>query len=189
MLRNLMAVALMAFPVSASAAVFADGLVSAINTTAFGSTLVTGAPDEGGRYLGSSSDPPAQLGELVVQFSGGVWDGAGTDLKIYDIIPSADETFDIFVSSNNSSYTRIGGFAATNALIDFNGLFAGPVFFVKLINTSREVSADIDAIEGFHTFGSAVPEPATWAMMLFGFGVIGQVLRRRTGAMRRRFAI
>ena len=31
----------------------------------------------------------------------------------------------------------------------------------------------------------AVPEPATWAMMLFGFGAIGVGLRRRTAAGRR----
>ncbi len=27
---------------------------------------------------------------------------------------------------------------------------------------------------------NAVPEPATWAMMLFGFGLVGSILRRRT---------
>lgn len=31
------------------------------------------------------------------------------------------------------------------------------------------------------TAGSAVPEPATWAMMLLGFGMTGFGLRRRTG--------
>ncbi|MBL0000449.1 MAG: PEP-CTERM sorting domain-containing protein [Sphingomonadales bacterium] len=28
--------------------------------------------------------------------------------------------------------------------------------------------------------GSAVPEPATWAMMLLGFGFAGMMLRRRS---------
>lgn len=31
----------------------------------------------------------------------------------------------------------------------------------------------------------AVPEPATWALMIFGFGTVGFALRRRRGAIRR----
>jgi hypothetical protein len=31
---------------------------------------------------------------------------------------------------------------------------------------------------------SAVPEPATWAMMIIGFGVAGGALRRRPAAAR-----
>lgn len=32
---------------------------------------------------------------------------------------------------------------------------------------------------------AAVPEPATWAMMIFGFGAIGSVVRRRSGTLAR----
>lgn len=35
------------------------------------------------------------------------------------------------------------------------------------------------ALEGSITIEQAVPEPATWAMMLFGFGAIGFAMRRR----------
>ena len=36
-------------------------------------------------------------------------------------------------------------------------------------------------------FGIAVapvPEPGTWAMMILGFGLVGGMMRRRTGAIR-----
>ena len=35
----------------------------------------------------------------------------------------------------------------------------------------------------------AVPEPATWAMMILGFGVVGGALRRRSAATRPRLAV
>lgn len=35
-----------------------------------------------------------------------------------------------------------------------------------------------------HDFRSAVPEPATWAMMILGFGAIGAAMRRGTGRRR-----
>ncbi|QDZ09176.1 PEP-CTERM sorting domain-containing protein [Sphingomonas panacisoli] len=38
------------------------------------------------------------------------------------------------------------------------------------------------------TTGGAVPEPATWAMMLLGFGAIGGTLRRRSVTTRVRYA-
>ncbi len=164
---------------TAHAAIFADTLVSQENTTAFGSGLVTGAPDGGGLYIGSDSDPPTFPGQFTVGFSTALGDGAGADLRLYEIASSTNETFDLFVSSDNISFTLIGGFNATNALIDFNGLFAGPVSFVKLVNTSTVVSADFDAIEGLYAFTGGVPEPQSWAMMLAGFGLVGGAMRRR----------
>ena len=38
------------------------------------------------------------------------------------------------------------------------------------------------------TFAAAVPEPATWAMMILGFGLVGEGLRRRRTAPGVRFA-
>ncbi|HEY9234280.1 MAG TPA: PEPxxWA-CTERM sorting domain-containing protein, partial [Phenylobacterium sp.] len=34
-----------------------------------------------------------------------------------------------------------------------------------------------------HVTGGAVPEPATWAMMITGFGLAGAAIRRRRGAL------
>jgi len=31
-------------------------------------------------------------------------------------------------------------------------------------------------------FLAAVPEPATWALMILGFGMVGAALRRRAGS-------
>ena len=42
----------------------------------------------------------------------------------------------------------------------------------------------LDNLTGRLPFVSAVPEPASWAMMILGFGVIGAALRRRAGVAR-----
>lgn len=164
---------------------FATTLVSSSNTTSFGSGLVTGGPDGGGLFLGSTFDPPAALGTITVGFANPLGNGAGADLRIYDVANSANETFNVFLSSDNVGYTLIGEFSATNNLVDWDSLFAGPVSFVRLTNTSQSVSVDIDAIEGFFRFSTAVPEPSTWAMLILGFGAVGGAMRGRGNAASR----
>ena len=53
----------------------------------------------------------------------------------------------------------------------------GPLIKSALFQ-STENSFEFDNI----AIGGAVPEPATWAMMLFGFGIVGSALRSRRSA-------
>ena len=66
---------------------------------------------------------------------------------------------------------------ATNPLvtISFTGLDAANVGSLEFSSSSNAFEFDNVAV-----VSSAVPEPATWAMMLFGFGVVGSALRRRS---------
>jgi hypothetical protein len=165
---------------TAANADFATSLVSQTNTTAFGSGNVTGAPDGGGRWLGNTSDPPQFPGNLTVFFANPLGNGAGADLRIYDVASSSNETFNVFVSTDNFLLTFLGEYSATNNLVDWDGLFSGPVHYVRLVNTSQVASADIDAVEGFYRFvNPAIPEPSTWAMLILGFGAVGAAMRSR----------
>ena len=65
----------------------------------------------------------------------------------------------------------------------------GPGFFTLtlagLATTDTSLPPSNPSIGGTASFSAAVvPEPATWALFILGFGAIGGALRRRSGAVR-----
>ena len=82
------------------------------------------------------------------------------------------------VSVAGGGTTSIFAPPATSVIQQFNlPMLADTAYTVTLAGTSP-VSAG--AISGNVTItNAAVPEPATWAMMILGFGAVGMVLRRR----------
>lgn len=52
--------------------------------------------------------------------------------------------------------------------------------------TGIRLSSSQNSLELDNIAGSAVPEPATWAMMLFGFGAVGFGMRRRRNKVQQR---
>jgi hypothetical protein len=163
---------------AAQAITYADTLVSQQFTTSFGSGLVTGAPDGGGRFLGNSFDPPTNPGNIVVRFVDGLTTGVGADLFVVDIGSSTNETADIFVSPDNINYTFVGGLNAVANSLDFGALYSGTFYYVRVANSSTLVSIDIDAVGG--NFAAApIPEPSTYAMFGVGLLFLGAMQRRR----------
>jgi hypothetical protein len=162
---------------AAQAQIYADTLVSQQFTTSFGSGLVTGAPDGGGRFLGSTFDPPANPGNIVVRFTSGLTTGPGADLFVVDVGSSANETANVFVSPDNVTFTFVGGLNAVANTLDFGALYTGVFSYVRLVNSSTLVSIDIDAVGG--NFAAPVPEPATYAMFGAGALLLGALKRRR----------
>lgn len=100
----------------------------------------------------------------------------------------ADATLSLLLNGVSVATTRAGSVSGTtpgkwntfsstykatqNAAVDLKFSFAG-------LGTGGQAAADF-AID--RVFAVAAPEPATWAMMIFGFGVAGGALRRRRSA-------
>lgn len=51
------------------------------------------------------------------------------------------------------------------------------------LNTIEVVGSGVGAFDGTATFTATVPEPASWAMMIGGLGLIGVALRRRSAGL------
>lgn len=100
---------------------------------------------------------------------------SGGSMEIYQIVGGNDVAI-------TDSFTQIGAATpkAVSSQTDYSGSFdLGPGNYLLKI-----VSSGVDAVktQGAAKFsvelqGTAVPEPATWAVMLMGFGAIGASMR------------
>lgn len=59
------------------------------------------------------------------------------------------------------------------------GDYLGKALFIALGGSGRGAAYDNVRLDVSALTPSAVPEPATWAMMIFGFGMVGAVARNR----------
>lgn len=99
------------------------------------------------------------------------------------------------VSDVGSAGVRLEAFDALGALLGFDsafgtGLGKGNVDFLSIaadgIAAFKIYQPNYDNIDGMivdnmtFTTASEAPEPATWAMMVGGFGLLGAAMRRRT---------
>ncbi len=134
-------------------------------------------------------------GALVLKFTDNLLTGSGDskdDLWIFEIGPDVEDTT-VDVSTDGVNWLSVGKVFGSTRGIDIDAFGYGPSSafnYVRLIDVANEgatsgatVGADIDAVGAISTKPSGVvPEPATWALMLLGFGGLGAALRRRRGA-------
>jgi hypothetical protein len=84
-------------------------------------------------------------------------------------VTSGSQIFDIGNGSNYFGFNATGGEAFTSISFDTNGLGVVDLRQVRIGGVGGQVV-------------TAVPEPATWALMLLGFGAMGYSMRRRKQA-------
>lgn len=93
--------------------------------------------------------------------------------------PASTNGIEALLGSTSLGVSQSAGGSSTSWLLvssNFTVLSATTLSF-KAVGTSDSYGGYIDDINLVGT--AAVPEPATWAMMLVGFGLVGSSLRRR----------
>ena len=103
-------------------------------------------------------------------------DGAGLAFFVTEV-GNGGESANVFVSADNVTFSLIGIATADHASgFDLASIgFTGPVQSLRIVgrdNFGTSPGFDLANIR-------VVPEPASWAMMIAGFGLIGVALRRR----------
>lgn len=135
-------------------------------------------------------------GRLTLHFVDNVLTGSGTsalDLWIFEIGEDVEDTL-VDVSSDGINWISVGAVGGSTAGVDIDAFGFGTssnFSWVRLTDvaaadqtTGITVGADIDAVGAISTVRAAsVPEPATWATMILGFGLVGVGLRRRRAAL------
>lgn len=90
----------------------------------------------------------------------------------------------LFGTTLNSDGTSAGG----NRSFGINGVGYGNLYLVSA-KPGDLCSTNCTSVDGFKfsNLSVAVPEPATWAMVIGGFGILGGIIRRRRQAVSTRF--
>ena len=79
------------------------------------------------------------------------------------------------------AYSQVfGNIAPAPASVDFNSA-TGLVSIYAWPGGVKTLVAEADSLDATFTQTSGVPEPATWAEFILGFGLAGVMLRRRRG--------
>ena len=165
-------------PASGSATYTVSG-VTFSTVTPTGTLQFAGAPNSTIGLLGNISS--GSYPELRADFLSALTGTVSVDLGDFNADP--DLLFlELFDSGSASlGFTSLATLASDTTMHTFT-LSGSNIAFAVFGSRSPSVSGSSVLADNF-TFSSgnigAVPEPATWAMMLIGFGAIGVSMRRR----------
>lgn len=178
------AVAAMALTAPAQAAVISFDGLSGGNGSVFtgpyvedGFTVSAGRGDVFEGQIFGNPEPSLVVGSVFgggpigsVQVLGGVFNFNSFDLSTQN----GTGEYQVEGFFNGSSVFSLVGSLSPGGFQTISGL-AGNIDQLNFILTANGTSVNLDNID----VSAAVPEPATWAFMILGFGAIGGALRRR----------
>lgn len=172
---------------------FQDNAFADAVTDVSGDYRLKGADSVAGAVTGFDVSSYAKsrdaVGYMDIAFTDNVaFNGAGSDLVLFEL-GSADSffvTINGVTRSAQSLATGItaGGYSLNAAALDFDlfGLAEGALvdsFRLSFMGTPDNTAA-VASVGALNSRAvSAVPEAATWALMVAGFGTVGASMRRR----------
>lgn len=119
---------------------------------------------------------------------GNVFNGGNLGvIQVLGLSNFALSSFDLSAQNGNASYT-VDGYLGVNSIFSFGGsagagfaTYGGNAALIdRLVFTLQPTGTSVNIDNLQFTTSAAVPEPATWAMLLFGFGLMGAALRSRS---------
>lgn len=163
-------------PDNASNSIAVDGRLT-FNATAGGSAGVMDGiivqPFSGGTFSLTADSPFTFLGQTGTN----VLTGSFTGGALTAVRGGSSSTFQVSIPADSI-------FGTTTDFFDFTG-FRLDDFALSMSSATPRITVSGGTVSSFTangtgTFaGGVVPEPATWAMMIVGFGLVGVSLRRR----------
>ena len=122
-----------------------------------------------------------QLTQAMTLSSAGFTVAAGSPFA-FNITPGSLNLYSSATASNYATYSPIT--SSVSATYDSFGPMplATNYYMIQVMGTSSASTsntADVGSSFRFSPVASAVPEPAAWALMILGFGVVGYAMRRR----------
>lgn len=163
--------------------------VQPTDNAAFGGLGVVAS--DGGQFLDLTGNIGRGGGVVSNGFatSSGALYRVGFDIGAFNVggSPFGDVTVDLFIngafaqSFTNILSLRSAGSDWQRVSWDFAGTGGAMTvgLFSSLLPSSSNLGVGLDAVSVDFVGRSAVPEPATWAMMVGGLGIVGATLRRR----------
>lgn len=107
------------------------------------------------------------IGQIFFNGVSGVFNGSAETASTISFGTGLASQFQI--SGSSSGFAQFGGQTV------FSGSLSNPVFMPGTFNFTGFSSGTLTVSE----VAAAVPEPATWAMMIGGFALVGSTMRRR----------
>lgn len=109
--------------------------------------------------------------------------GFGTTNTAWNSQPALNNTsYSTLSGVFNGGFSTLTGNGTTNTRLLNPAANIGNIWLVGAAFNNADRRVDSFKFSNLTVSGSsAVPEPATWAMMIFGFGMVGSAMRRRKG--------